>query len=73
VAALTCVIYLVGYLTSWSLGRKFSAMGDLVVSLLLAALPVFYILSPSYDADAKKWAYETVGLIAGHGLGRKSG
>jgi len=72
VLALTGVIYLVGYLTSWGLGRKFSALGDLMVSALLAALPVFYILSPSYDADSKKWACATVGLIAGHWMGRKA-
>lgn len=69
----TCVIYLVGYLTRWGLGRKFSALGDLVVSLLLAVLPVFIVLSPSFDADSKKWAYGTVGLIAGHWMGRKTG
>jgi hypothetical protein len=72
VLALTCGIYLVGYLTSWGLGRKFSALGDAVVSVLLAVLPVFIILSSSFDADSKKWAYGTVGLIAGHWMGRKT-
>ena len=66
-------IYLVGFLTSWGLGRKFSALGDVVVSVLLGLLPAFIILSPSFDADSKKWAYGTVGLIVGHWMGRKSG
>ncbi|MGO9126558.1 MAG: hypothetical protein ACLP6G_16935 [Terriglobales bacterium] len=72
VLAVTCGVYLVGYLTSWGLGRRFSALGDIVVSALLGALPVFIILSPRFDADSKKWAYGTVGLIAGHWMGRKS-
>jgi hypothetical protein len=72
VLALTSGIYLVGYLTSWGLGRKFSTFGDAVVSGLLAVLPVLIILLPSFDADSKKWAYGTVGLIAGHWMGRKS-
>jgi hypothetical protein len=70
--AVTCGIYLVGFLTKWGLGRTFSALGDAVVSVLLAVLPVFIILAPSFDADAKKWAYGTVGLIVGHWMGRKS-
>jgi|HubBroStandDraft_6_1064221.scaffolds.fasta_scaffold182550_2 hypothetical protein len=72
VLVLTCGIYLVGYLTSWGLGRKFSFLSDLFVSVLLAVLPVFIILSPGFDADSKKWAFGTVGLIAGHWMGRKS-
>ncbi len=72
VLALTCGIYLVAYLTSWGLGRKFSFLGDVMVSALLAALPVFIIVSSSFDADSKKWAYGTVGLITGHWMGRKS-
>lgn len=69
---LTCGIYLVGFLSSWGLGRKFSVLGDLMVSVLLGVIPVFIIFSPGFDANAKKWAYGTVGLIAGHWMGRKS-
>jgi len=69
---LTCGIYLVGFLSSWGLGRKFSALGDVVVSVVLGLLPMFIIVSPSFDSDSKKWAYGTVGLIAGHWMGRKS-
>jgi hypothetical protein len=72
VLVVTCGIYLVGFLTTWGLGRKFSLLGDAVVSLLLVVLPVIVILSPSFDADSKKWAYGTVGLIAGHWMGRKT-
>ncbi len=68
----TCGIYMVGFLSNWGLGRKFSFLGDVVVSVVLAVLPVFIILSPSFEADAKKWAFGTVGLIAGHWMGRKS-
>jgi len=70
--ALTCGIYLVGFLSSWGLGRKFSALGDLLVSAMLAVLPVFIIFSPSFDPESKKWAFGTIGLIAGHWIGRNS-
>jgi hypothetical protein len=72
VLVVTCGIYLVGYLSSWGLGRRFSFLGDVVVSVALAVLPVFIIFSPSFDDDSKKWAFGTVGLIAGHWMGRKS-
>jgi hypothetical protein len=72
VLVVTCGIYLVGYLTKWGLGRRFSVLGDTVVSVALIVIPLFIILSPGFDTDSKKWAFGTVGLIVGHFVGRKS-
>jgi len=49
-------------------GETANSIKPIVVTVALLAAGLYIILSNSYDPDSKKWAFGTVGMLAGYWL-----